>query len=88
MNVCRALLYATSQNALDSRWMPWELGYFDGIKGKVVICPVSEAGEGFTKAEYLQLYPRAEPSSDSKNDYIWIWDGSNILAEIRQWLKT
>jgi len=42
MQSCRALLYATSDNAEHSKWMPWELGYFDGIRGKVAICPITE----------------------------------------------
>jgi hypothetical protein len=32
MKQCKSLLYAFSENASNSKWMPWELGYFDGIK--------------------------------------------------------
>jgi hypothetical protein len=67
--------------------MPWELGYFDGIKNKVAVCPIAEAGESFTKVEYLQMYPKAEPSPDPKVDYIWIWEDGRILGDIRQWIK-
>jgi len=88
MKVCRGLLYATSQNTQDSRWMPWELGYFDGIKNKVAICPISESGTTFTKSEYLQLYPKAEPHPDPKENYIWIWEDGKILGDIRTWLNT
>ena len=28
MNQCRSLIYAFSENAAKSKWMPWELGYF------------------------------------------------------------
>lgn len=87
MKLCTALLYATSQNTQDSRWMPWELGYFDGVTGKVAICPVSESGEAFTKAQYLQLYPQAKPHPLPDRDYIWIWEDGKILGDIRDWIK-
>lgn len=30
---CRCLIYVYSAQSLDSRWMPWELGFFDGRWG-------------------------------------------------------
>lgn len=29
MKQCKSLIYAFSENASSSKWMPWELGYFD-----------------------------------------------------------
>jgi len=61
MNNCKGLLYAASANANTSRWMPWELGYFDGTKNRVAIVPL-EANDhmyffkGFKGQEYLDLY--------------------------------
>ena len=42
--------------------MPWELGYFDGLKfGYVWILPlVSEYDAEFKRQEYLGLYPAIE----------------------------
>ncbi len=43
--------------------MPWELGYFDGLKdGNVGIFPIvqSENGTIFAGQEYLRLYPYYE----------------------------
>jgi hypothetical protein len=34
MNRCKCLIYAYSTNTSQSRWCPWELGYFDGKNGK------------------------------------------------------
>src|SRR4051812_19630224 len=31
----KCLFFLTSSNSPTSRWMPWELGYFDGLKHKV-----------------------------------------------------
>jgi hypothetical protein len=62
MNNCHALIYASSQASPNSKWMPWELGYFDGHKpGRVAIMPLpSSALTGFTGQEYLALYPNVE----------------------------
>ena len=35
MKQSKCLIYATSQNSSTSKWMPWELGYFDGIKDRL-----------------------------------------------------
>src|SRR5262245_3114577 len=41
MHACRSLLFAATQNASQSKWMPWELGYFDGQKrGSIGIVPL------------------------------------------------
>lgn len=59
MNTCKQLVYATSENAKHSKWMPWELGYFDGRKsGQVSILPLLESEYAdFKGQEYLSLYP-------------------------------
>jgi hypothetical protein len=63
MSHCQFLLYATSAASPDSKWMPWELGYFDGLKdsSKVGIFPlVQSAMDTFGGQEYLGLYPSYE----------------------------
>jgi len=59
MKSCRSLIYATSDNASNSKWMPWELGFFDGYKpGQVFVMPVLEReNDNFDGREYLSLYP-------------------------------
>lgn len=59
MQSSQSLMYATSRAAELSRWMPWELGYFDGFKGanQVSICPIETGDSGtFVGQEYLGLY--------------------------------
>jgi hypothetical protein len=58
MNHCGYLLYASSRSSSNSKWMPWELGYFDGRRsGRVGILPiVASAQETFRGVEYLALY--------------------------------
>lgn len=61
MNQCGYLLYASSNSSSGSKWMPWELGYFDGRRGRIGILPVvASAGARFAGVEYLGLYPRVE----------------------------
>jgi hypothetical protein len=62
MNHCRFLLYASSNAARGSKWMPWELGYFDGRSpGCIGVVPiVQSAGDRFNGQEYLGLYPYFE----------------------------
>jgi hypothetical protein len=62
MKSCNSMVYAHSPNAADSKWMPWELGYFDGYKvSSVWILPlVEEYDFEFSSQEYLGLYPTVD----------------------------
>jgi len=62
MDHSRQLVYASSRTSSNSRWMPWELGYFDGHhQGHVSILPMVEpARPAFTGIEFLGLYPVLE----------------------------
>lgn len=70
MRQSRSLLYVYSQHSTLSRWMPWELGYFDGFKGKVGVIPVlpKEPTTRFQGEEYLSLYPYV----DATGSTFWI----------------
>ena len=58
MKQSRSLVYAHSNNSPDSKWMPWELGYFDGLRGAVSVLPVAKGdNERFKGQEFLGLYP-------------------------------
>jgi hypothetical protein len=43
MRACRSLVYASSPAAVTSKWMPWELGHFDGLRGgeNVAVMPTA-----------------------------------------------
>lgn len=66
MKTCSSLVYADSANASQSAWMPWELGYFDGLRGSYVwILPlVNNSDSEYHKPEYLRLYPAVEKLTD------------------------
>ena len=67
MRQCKSLVYATSRSARNSRWMPWELGYFDGLRGadSVSICLIEEGNGSFVGQEYLGLYKKIEKLATS-----------------------
>lgn len=62
MRHCDQLVYASSKASINSKWMPWELGYFDGLRqGHISILPlVQQRGDLFKGQEYLGLYPLFE----------------------------
>jgi hypothetical protein len=57
-----SLFFATSSSSPNSKWMPWELGYFDGLRhGRIAILPlVATEGASFQGQQYLGLYPLVE----------------------------
>lgn len=68
MRQSKSMVFATSRASVESKWMPWELGYFDGFRpGQIAVLPlVPAAGDSFVGQEYVGLYPRVEqlrPSS-------------------------
>jgi hypothetical protein len=65
MKACSSLVYAHSPNSSNSVWMPWELGYFDGIKPQQVwVLPLVTSDDSeFNGQEYLGLYPPVEKLS-------------------------
>lgn len=55
-----SLLYAVSENAVNSKWTPWELGYSDGLHGRVGMVPITQqaaTSDHYQGQEYLGLYP-------------------------------
>lgn len=62
MRQSKSFIFATSKSSPDSKWMPWELGYFDGFRpGHIAVLPlVQTQGESFIGQEYLGLYPSVE----------------------------
>lgn len=51
----KALLYVHTQNSQNSRWTPWELGYFHALRGKICVY-VPDNDEILP---YMEIYPKA-----------------------------
>ena len=90
MRRSNSLLYVHSQHSKRSRWMPWELGYFDGLKGNVGILPVTIDQEStFRGEEYLNLYPYVDvaKAQDGKEQLLWLTKSSKEYARLYGWAK-
>lgn len=58
MRKCSSLIYLISEKSAESRWMPWELGFFDGFCGRVFVYPCdANAARHARGREYLKIYP-------------------------------
>ena len=90
MHQSKSLLYATSAQAAGSKWMPWELGYFDGFRSKVGVLPLSpdQVRPGsYSGREYLGLYPYVGPCSlSSAPGPLCVFDGSGGSVPLKGWL--
>lgn len=92
MKQSKSLFYATSENAPNSKWMPWELGYFDGLKNKrVAILPIKKDNnfsDNFSGQEYLGLYYWVDIATvtNSTNKVLFINENSKKYASFNEWL--
>lgn len=72
MRQSKSLVWVATEAAGNSKWMPWELGYFDGFRpNQVAVLPlVDNATETFKGQEYLALYPviRKNTYSNGRED--------------------
>ena len=59
MKQSKSLIFIATDNATESKWMPWELGFFDANSGgAVAIMPLLDSpNQSFRGQEYLGLYP-------------------------------
>lgn len=52
-----------TENSKNSKWVPWELGFADGIKilGDIAILPILRSAYGdFSGVEYMGIYPKIQ----------------------------
>ena len=91
MSHCRSLVYAYSGNAQNSRWMPWELGYFDGLKSSMVaVLPISrDASKSIQGSEYVGLYYAIDIDtiSNTNRKALWVNNGLEEYVNFKDWLK-
>ena len=59
---CDEFIVLLTENSKESKWVPWELGYSDGVKSlnKISILPIKRdlatKDSDFTGVEYMHLY--------------------------------
>ena len=89
MTQCRSLFVATSANTPSSQWVPWELGFTDGLTGKAAVLPILPAGTvSFGGLTYFELYPTVQDNpSVAKPDDLTIWDGLTRIGTWGTWIS-
>jgi len=70
--------------------MPWELGYFDGIKGTVAVLPISNVVKNsFSGTEYLGIYYYIQIDNSNKtgNPILWVHETATKYVAYSSWLS-
>ena len=89
MKQCKSLIYAFSENLTNSKWMPWELGYFDGIKGTAAVLPVSKTSKAnFQGTEYLGIYYyiQIDTIQGTNDTALWVHETQSKYTLFKYWL--
>ena len=91
MHSCKSLFYAFSENSSGSKWMPWELGYFDGVKEKAAVLPIKSSSQDtneFQGTEYLGLYYYITVQNDTTGKRrLWVRESSTKYVLYESWLN-
>jgi len=90
----RKLVVFVSTHSKNSRWVPWELGVGDGLKGSrsVSLFPVADFKheQAWAEVEYLGLYRRivwGRFEGKSKSEWL-VWDHhTNIAEPLAAWIS-
>lgn len=79
MRQSKSMIYAHSINSPGSKWMPWELGFFDGFNGNIAILPIMKnENDSFKGQEFLGLYPYIDKSANTT----WVNRGNAPMSAI------
>lgn len=69
---CRRTIILVSPESYDSKWIPWELGLSDGLRGMkyTAILPINQSGHEdiWAHREYIGLYPLITRTNDWTTD--------------------
>ncbi|WP_146446234.1 toll/interleukin-1 receptor domain-containing protein [Botrimarina colliarenosi] len=84
---CKKLVLLATNNALQSKWVPWELGVADAENSmkNIAILPVTDSQTSWIGSEYVGIYDRIEQASSGKPAVFEPGASSGILLE--DWLR-
>lgn len=86
----KSLIYAFSENASNSKWMPWELGYFDALKNsRVAVLPISQTAKyAYKGSEFVGVYyvVQIDQIRNTTKDAIWVYHNDDYVI-YDSWLK-
>jgi hypothetical protein len=83
----RRFLVLATERSLESRWVPWELGYADGVKRALdlAVLPVRESLLRDAPNEYVRVYSRIE-RADNEDWYVFKPGEHSSSLSVRGWL--
>lgn len=83
----KKLILLATPNSLDSKWIPWELGLGDAMKGldNIAILPLLVEGIGWAEREYYQIYGTIK--ADNKGTWGYFPPGASKGTLLKSWLK-
>ena len=91
MNKCKGLLYLYSPSSSVSKWCPWEVGVFSGMKSfRCANLPLTQnRGDDFKKQEYLEIYPYIdyELIAEKTTYDFWVCESDKKYISLRNWLN-
>lgn len=77
----KCVFYIATDSSQGSKWMPWELGFEDGYRGKAAVVPVTN-DQNFRGVEFVAIYSRFQPDPNT----LWIFKPDNSLdASFETW---
>lgn len=89
MSQCKSFLYAFSENASNSKWMPWELGYFDALKNsRVAVLPITQTAKySYKGSEFIGVYYVIQIAQiqNTYKEALWVYDGDKYVI-FSSWL--
>lgn len=89
MQCAKTLIYITTENIENFKWMPWQLGYFDGLREKVAILPIKDTIlTSYHSKEYLSIYPYIARDNALNDDRLLLFKDSKNYTSMESWLKT
>lgn len=90
MGLSKSLLYAFTENATTSCWMPWELGYFDGKNGRAAVLPIKKtpsSADTYKGTEFVGIYPVVKPAMTiSYGNVLHVFNGDKKCT-LNEWIN-
>ncbi len=86
----KKFIFIATNQAIESKWCNWEIGYADAFKyiNNIAIMPIEQANDSFKGEEYLNIYPSIQIESNDVEKpskyYVLFPDKRKIT--LRDWL--
>ncbi len=87
IGACKKFVVLGTNNAVKSRWIPWELGVADSRTGmnNIAVMPVVPQYRSWEGQEYVGIYSRLETADDGR--WAVFPAGQNRGMYLEEWLK-